>query len=224
MRIPSNRPFIVAKIAQTLDGKIASRRGDSKWITSKDARDFARRRRDRFDGICVGIDTVLADNPRLTGVRKTNLTKIIFDTRLRIPAKARLFQSGGDQKTILITSRKAPLSKINNLRARGVNVMIVAQRAGRIDISKAMRQLREFGLRKVLIEGGSTLTGSALKAGVVDQVNIYIAPKILGDEQGRSSVVGLAPTSIGGCIPLKNIKHRKIKDNFFIQADVYRNR
>lgn len=217
-----SRPFTVAKSAQTLDGKVATGNGRSQWITSTQTRAFARRRRDQFDAIIVGAQTVIADNPRLTGVRRQNLTKVIVDTTLRISLRAKVFAI--PQNCWIATTRRADKKKLERLQGMGVNIFVCPQKRGRVNLSYLFDQLYRQGIKKLLIEGGPTLIGQAFREELVDQIAVYIAPKIMGQESGLDSVVGLNPKSIGDLCHLHNVKMRRINSDILVEADVYRNR
>ena len=183
-------PYVVAKTAQTLDGKIATRTGDSKWISSLEERRSSRKRREEFDAILVGINTVLMDDPRLNAPGK-RLRKVILDSRLRIPEKARLFRGTQPAQVIIATTKLAPAVKVARLRKAGVEVMISKTVKGRIDLKRLFKELAKRKIASILIEGGAATVGAALKAGLVDKYRVYLAAKLLGDEWARSSVVGL---------------------------------
>ena len=187
--ITKQMPFVVAKCAQTLDGKIATATGESQWITSVATRQFAKQRRDDFDAIFVGINTVLKDNPRLNAARKSRrLKKIIIDSTLRIPLNAKLFQGINPGDCYIAATQSANLKKMRNLLKRGVNIIICPRDKGGVDLRFFLKELAHREISSILIEGGSTVLGSALKGGLVDKMHIYIAPKIIGDEKALSSI------------------------------------
>lgn len=188
--ISGGTPFTVAKTAQTLDGRIATRRGESKWITSGEARAYARARRDEFDAIMVGIGTVLADDPTLDAPGK-RIRKIVLDSRLRLPEDAGLLKGALPGQVLVAVTRNAASAKARRLEKRGVCVMLCPEKDGRVDLGRLFSRLAGERITSVLLEGGAELIGSALKAGLVDELNVYIAPLILGDIKARSSVVGL---------------------------------
>lgn len=217
------RPYVVTKTAQTIDGKIATRKGQSQWITSESTRRFARRKRDEFDAILVGINTVLKDDPRLTGVRKHNLRKIILDSRLRIPLGAKVFEGAEPGQCLILTTRQANMKKVKKLRDRGVWVFLCSQKSGNVDLTKALAVLKQEGIDRLLIEGGARVVGQALKARLVDQMHIYQAPYIFGDDQSLSGFKGLTPSLIQDAVKLKFKTIRRVDPDLFIEADVYWN-
>jgi len=219
-----NLPFIVAKCAQTLDGKIATFSGDSKWVTSARSRMFARGERGRFDAIMVGINTVTKDNPRLNGTNKQKvLKKIVLDASLKISARARLFNGMPAGTCIIATTAKASRKKIKEFQRRGIIVIVCPAKNGRVHLRWLCRKLAGNGVYSILLEGGATVIGEALKEKLVDQMHFYVAPSILGDPRGLSSVVGRKTRSIRQAISLKIIGVRKISTDILITANVLRN-
>jgi len=221
--IKTRMPFVVAKCAQTIDGKIATATGDSKWITSKQTRQHARQLRDQFDAIMVGINTVLKDNPRLNGVKKKNLKKIILDSSLRVSPKATIFSSGKASDCFVVTTGKASKAKIKLLEKKGVNVLIVPQSREKILLKWLLKELAEQDITSVLIEGGANVIGSALKEKVVDKMHIYIAPKIFGDSNALNSIIGLNVRNIKQSLKLYDVSLKQLTEDIFVEGYVHRN-
>jgi len=196
--ITTGRPFVTAKIAQTLDGKIAALDGESQWITSAFTRDYAHRLRFGFDAIMVGINTVLKDNPRLRTLPAKRIKKIILDTHGKMPSRARLLEGTRPEDIFVFTRKSAPLYN------------------GKIDLKWVLKFLGEREITSVLIEGGSTVVGEALARGLVDKMMIYIAPKIMGE--GLSSVRGLKFRTLAGMVRLKEMSFDKIGEDILIQG------
>lgn len=214
-------PFTVAKCAQTLDGKIATSKGESKWITSRKARDYARTLRGEFDAICVGVNTVLQDDPSLNAQRKTKkLKKIILDSSLKTPFQARLLRGTAPGDCFLATTHKAPLGKIRRWRETGVNVLIAPSKSGGVDLQWLWKELAKREIVSILLEGGARTIGSALKQGLVDKMHIYMAPRILGDQNALSAVVGVNTVDINKSIRLKDLIFRKIGEDILITGYV----
>ena len=216
-------PFVVAKCAQTLDGKIATATGDSQWITSEASRKFAHTMRDEFDAIMVGINTVLKDNPRLNGSRKKNFKKVILDSQLRISPHARLFAQVDPKNCFLVTTAKASVKKIKNFESRNINILVAPQMQGKIDLKWVMKELAKYQITSLLIEGGANVIGRALKQRIVDKMLIYIAPKIVGDQRALSSIVGLNTKDINHALQLTEVTHQKIGQDFLVTGYVHRN-
>lgn len=188
------RPFIALKAGQSLDGKISSRTGRSKWITGPEARDYGRRLRFMFDAILAGINTVLSDDPSLDYrppvlprpilARKRHF-KVILDSRGRLPLSAKLWR--GPSQVVVAATEDAPESRLRALRTKGARVLVCGRK--RVDIKRLMMLLRpEVG--SLLVEGGAQVHGSFVDAGLVDLFYLFQAPLILGGEQARSSVAG----------------------------------
>lgn len=217
-------PFIVAKCAQTLDGKIATATGESQWITSVKTRESAHQTRDEFDAICVGIKTVLKDNPGLNGVLKKNLKKIILDSSLQVPLNAKFFRGVDPSDCIIATTTKADSKKLRILRDRGISVLICPKKKGHIHLRWLFKELAKMDITSILIEGGAHVIGCALKENLVDKMHIYIAPKIIGDQKALSSVVGINTLKLEKAIQLKDLNVQKRGEDFFFTGYVHRNR
>ncbi|MNB69829.1 Riboflavin biosynthesis protein RibD [compost metagenome] len=179
--ILTRKPFVTLKSASTLDGKIGTRTGDSKWISNEEARAIVHTLRHRHQGIMVGVGTVLADNPSLTTrteVPGINPVRIVIDSKLRTPLDAAVV-ADGQASTIVIAAESADPAKEAALTAAGVKVL----RCGvgpRVDLTAAMKALGELEIGSVLLEGGGELNGAMLEQGLVDRVTLFFAPKIVG--------------------------------------------
>ncbi len=190
--IQTKTPFVVMKYAMTMDGKIATHSGQSKWITGETARRRVQEDRHRYSGIMVGIGTILADDPLLTChlSDSKNPIRIICDSRLRTPLNARVVQTVGDAPTILATcSQDEALAR--PYRDAGCEVLTLPSRDGSVDLRKLMTALGKKEIDSVLLEGGSTLNWSALQSGVVSKVQAYVAPKLFGGAGAKCPVGGI---------------------------------
>jgi diaminohydroxyphosphoribosylaminopyrimidine deaminase/5-amino-6-(5-phosphoribosylamino)uracil reductase len=180
--VETGKPFVTMKAAVTLDGKIASARGRSQWISCPASRKRVHRLRNTVDAVMVGIGTVLEDDPRLTvrGIPgATNPARVVLDSRLRIPLSARVLEP--EAETVLATTQRAPKRKIHALEKRGVRVEVFApDRKGRVPLGMVLRRLAGKGVQHVLLEGGSGLYTTALEAKEVDKLMLFIAPLLLG--------------------------------------------
>jgi diaminohydroxyphosphoribosylaminopyrimidine deaminase/5-amino-6-(5-phosphoribosylamino)uracil reductase len=213
--ITTRMPFVTAKTAQTLDGKIATSKGDSKWITAEATRAFATKKRDEFDAILVGINTVLADDPRLNAPSK-HLWKIVVDSKLRTPERARIFLGADPGQVILATTKTAPKARVTRLQKRGARVIICPAKNGRVDLKWLFKELAKIGIASILIEGGAAVIGSALKAKLVDRLYVYIAPKIVGNERARGAVAGLDVVKISQAFRVRLTQVQKIGSDLFL--------
>jgi len=218
-------PFVATKTAQTLDGKIATVTGQSKWITSAAARAYAHRMRGYVDAIMVGANTVRKDDPSLNAVPSSRpLKKIILDPNLSISPRARIFQGTLPENCILAVSQKASSSKVKKFKRRGNQVIVAPGRKDYIGLRWLMRELARQEIASVLIEGGSRVVGSALREGIVDKMQIYLAPKIMGDERALSSVMGLKTPHLDQAVRLKNMTFKNVGGNILLAGDVVKNK
>jgi diaminohydroxyphosphoribosylaminopyrimidine deaminase/5-amino-6-(5-phosphoribosylamino)uracil reductase len=196
-------PFVTLKLALSLDGRIATRTGESRWVTGPDSRARVHALRAAADAVAVGIGTVLSDDPRLT-VRDTpgtSPTRIVFDTQLRTPLSSRLVQTATDTPTIVIASPDAPADLEAELTSHAVEVMRAPVTAeGRIDPVAAMQSLAQRGIVWLIVEGGAELAGSVLAARLVDELHCFIAPILLGP-RGRPGAVDWAGPDVPGKAP-----------------------
>ncbi len=216
-------PYVVAKCAQTIDGKSALACGRSQWITQKKTRDFAKKKRLEFDAICAGIKTVCADNPRLNApIRSKRIKKVIIDSTLKIPLRARLFQGTKPQDIIIAATRRVDKQKLQALRKKGVQVIICPGNGKEVPLKYIFKELAKRQIAALLLEGGPRLIGSALKENCVDAFHIYVAMKIAGDQEALSSIRGLQIKNIGQLIHLKEAECQRIGEDLFIQGYVRR--
>ena len=191
---PPTRPFIVLKYAQSLDGRIATSTGDSKWISSEEERAVSHALRARCDAIMVGVGTVLADDPQLTVrmVPGASPIRVVLDSSLRIDEDAKVLDD--EAATLVITTDKASPKKCAVIREKGVGVRIVERCGDGVDMTSALRVLREMGVRSLIVEGGSKIITSLLKLGLADRVIVSVAPKLLG--AGTEGVGDLGTRSV----------------------------
>lgn len=214
----TGNPFIVAKTAQTLDGKIATKSGDSKWITSSQTRIAAKKLRNNFDAILIGVNTLINDDPLLDAPGKMEFKKIIVDSSLRSPLNATIFQGRSGGQCIIATTKRASQRKIHQFRKRGLRVDVLPEKNNKVNLKVLIKKLAEEKLLNVLIEGGAAIIGSAVKEKIVDQFHIYVAPKIIGDESSKASIIGLKINSIKNCMNLKIVHLDRINEDILIKA------
>ncbi len=219
--IESKRPFVVMKYAMTLDGKIATVTGDSKWITGEEARARVHQDRNRYKGIMVGVGTVIADNPmlncRIEGGR--NPIRIICDTGLRTPLDCNIVKSAESIETIIATGvvdKAAQQTYID----KGVKILEVGLKGDKLDLDDLMIKLGELSIDSILLEGGSELNFSALESGIVNKVQCYIGSKIFGGVEAKTPVGGLGFTRVLDSIKLKNQKVTVIGEDILIESEV----
>ncbi len=187
-------PWILHKAAATLDGKIASRTGDSKWVTCEESREHGHRWRAALDAVVVGIGTALADDPQLTaripGVVQQP-RRIVFDTEARLPLDSKLMQEAPEIPLTVVVSRAAPRGSVAALTSSGAEVIVATGEHEQARVMSALEQLGDTGITSILLEGGPHLAGSFYDAGAVDELRLFVAPKILGGRGARGIVEGV---------------------------------
>jgi len=182
-----HRPLVTLKLATSLDARIATASGDSRWITGETARAWAHLLRARHDAVAIGIGTALADDPRLTcrlpGLPNRPPARIVFDSRLRLPAKGKLAAGAGAGPVLVITGEGADKERAGKLQACGVTVIEVERDAdGRPDVAASLRAVADTGITRLLVEGGGILAASMLRAGLVDRISWFRAPRAIGGD------------------------------------------
>lgn len=219
--ITSNVPFVMLKGGISLDGKIATASGESKWITNEKAREDGRRLRNRLSSIMVGVNTVIVDDPELTCRIKDGRDpyRIIVDSTLRIPLNSKVILNK-DKKTIIATTKKADINKKKKLMELGTEILEIESDNEKVDLKKLMIELGKKKIDSILIEGGGTLNFSALNENIVDKIRFYIAPKIIGGEKSRSSISGEGFLKLADAVKLKEIEFKTFEDNFMIEGYV----
>lgn len=220
--IVDKRPFVVYKSATTLDGKIATAKGESQWISSESSRNQVHRLRHYLSGIMVGINTVINDNPmlncRVDGC--TSPVRIVVDSSLKIPVESNLIQTADKYRTIIATLQSDTCIKAEMLKQMGAEVIAVKGKDARIDLNHLMEKLGEMGIDSILLEGGGTLAFSAFNQGIVDKVIYYIAPKIFGGVNAKTSVEGNGFDKISESVKLKNITTNMVDNDICVTAYV----
>jgi diaminohydroxyphosphoribosylaminopyrimidine deaminase/5-amino-6-(5-phosphoribosylamino)uracil reductase len=214
-------PFVTVKVAQSLDGKIATRSGESKWITSDKSRGFAHRIRSRYDAIMVGVNTVRKDNPRLDAwFSQKNPVKIIVDSQLSIPQNANLFS--GKSQVIVVTLSVRPGQETENrkLLTEKAKILEVKEKDGQINLKDMMKRLARMEITSVLVEGGGTLIGSLFDEGLVDKVLWFVSPKIIGGKDAISSVMGKGIDRMEKAVGLKDVILKRFGEDILVEAHV----
>ncbi len=217
-------PFVTVKAAMTLDGKIATATGESKWITGPAARREGRRLRAAADAILVGVNTVLADDPALTvrdarehPVPGSRLRRIILDTHGRIPVTARVLTDELAGQTTVVVGRDAPVRRVGRLE-RLAKVWRAPLRAGRIDLRWLLRRLGREDVTRLLVEGGGEVNGSFLLGGLAHEVVFFYAPKIIGGSGARRGVGGVGATGWGQILRLERVEWRRVGPDLMLRA------
>jgi len=215
-------PFVVLKCAATLDGRIATRTGDSKWITNPHSRHFVHELRHAADAVMVGIGTVVKDNPRLTtrleGRKSSDPMRIVLDTHLSMPLDAKLLHLSSNSDTLIVSSSSVSPEKRKSLQRAGVQLLSMDCHEDRIDLKALVRELGRREITSLLIEGGSRVNGSALRAGIVDKVHMFYAPKICGGDDGVAVCAGPGVERMEQSMRLKDISVHRFEDDVMIQG------
>ena len=215
--IRKKRPFVHLKIAQTLDGKIATKTGSSKWITGEKARRYAHKLRKEATAVMVGVGTALSDNPSLT-VRdypsKKQPVRVLIDKDLKTPENYKIFDSSS--KTIVFTSKDAPSEKVKKLEKRGVNIIFLPLKDNRFAVEDILSSLYDLDIMHLLVEGGKNLTTQFIKSGLYDKISLFQAPKLIG-EDGLSSVGSLCIEDVSQSVKLRIESIKRLEQDIYFE-------
>ena len=214
-------PWVVMKNAMTLDGKIATCNGDSKWVTGEEARRMGHRLRHRCMAIMVGVGTVRADDPmldcRLEGeVRQP--VRVVVDSKASIPLRSRLVMTASDYRTIVAHTEEAPQEHLRQLAEDGVETLLCGTREGRVDCADLLGRLGESGIDSVLLEGGSELNGSFLTAKLIDEAYVFIAPKLVGGAGAKTPVGGKGMLRMAEALPLEEVECMRVGNDILVHG------
>jgi diaminohydroxyphosphoribosylaminopyrimidine deaminase/5-amino-6-(5-phosphoribosylamino)uracil reductase len=219
--ITTKTPYVVMKYAMTMDGKIAAYTGHSQWVTGAAARERVHQDRHRYRGILVGVGTVLADDPlltcRLEGGRDP--VRIVCDSGLKTPLTAQIVQTAREVPTILATCEADPERHRPYVQA-GCQVLVMPAADGRVGVRQLMKALGQQSIDSLLLEGGGTLNWSMLAAGLVQRVQTYVAPKLIGGAGAKSPVGGQGFAHMGQAIALKNTTITQVGEDFLLESEV----
>jgi len=217
--ITKRMPFITLKAAESLDGRIATRTGDSKWITSDKSREFAHCIRQDFDAIMVGVNTVLRDNPKLDAwFTKKQPIKIVVDSQLSTPQNASIFSQGASVIIVTLPTKPGQETENRKILARKAKILEAEEKDGQINLRDMFKKLSRMGIGSILVEGGGTLNGSIFDEGLVDKVMFFISPEIIGGKEAISSVMGKGLSRVEKAVKLKEVKLRRIGEDFLIEG------
>jgi diaminohydroxyphosphoribosylaminopyrimidine deaminase / 5-amino-6-(5-phosphoribosylamino)uracil reductase len=206
--IRKKEPFVLLKSAMTLDGKIATVSGESKWISNETSRAHGQKLRNQYMSILVGVQTVIEDDPQLTCRIEggKNPIRIVADSSLRIPENAKILEDQESASTILAIAKASDSEKKKRLEERGIRIIEFADEKGRVDLKKLFLQLGTEGIDSILIEGGGTLAGSVIQTGMVDRVITYIAPILVGGKNAKSPVAGEGVAELSQALKLEKLE------------------
>lgn len=222
--ITTGRPWVILKSAFSLDGKIATRTGDSRWITGPQARAYAHRLRSRVDAVLVGAETVRLDDPQLTvrpkkkGVQ--NPTRIVVAGKTNISASAKIFNNAHKERVIYAATASLSLSEKKKIQGIGVEVLIIKRKKDQVDLSLLMGKLGDMGVSSVMIEGGSEISGTAFKEKLVDKVIYFLAPKIIGGKNAPGPIGGQGIAKLKEFVKVKEMSVARLGNDLVIEGNI----
>ncbi len=227
--ITTGMPFITAKFAMSLDGKIATRNGESRWISSEESRKYVHNLRHSADAILVGVNTILIDDPQLTcrsgggkgGTAREQPLRVIVDGRGRTPITARVFSEPG--RTLLALGRPATPEEAKAFARAGAEVLELPSEGGTVDLERLFRALGEREITSVLVEGGGILLGSLFDQKLVDKVVAFIAPIIIGGEEAKTPVAGKGVGQVADSLRLQRVRTEKFDGDVMVSGYVSEN-
>lgn len=222
--VTTGLPYVILKSAVTLDGQTATSTGDSQWISNTVSREEVHRLRDRVDAIMVGIGTVLSDDPRLTtrlpGGRDPQ--RIVVDSHLRTPPEAALLHLDSTASTLIAHLAVAPQENRQHLVENGAELLEAAACDGHVDLHDLLEQLGRRGVQSILLEGGAQLNAAFLKAGLVDRMMVFVAPKVIGGSGGPGIFAGAGVACLADAVGLEEIRVSRFGDDVLIEGEVKR--
>jgi len=210
-------PWVTAKWAMSLDGRIATRTGASRWITGPQAREYAHRLRDRHDAVMVGVGTALKDDPALTC--RVPGGRVVLDCRQRLPPHARMRREGGSAVVVATTPGADP-ARADQVRGAGAEVWVCEPEGGRVSLRDLLGRLADRGVLSVLVEGGAALHASLLEAGLVDRVVALLAPVLVGGEAALPPVGGTGVAELSRALRLENVVVRRFGQDVCVEGEV----
>jgi diaminohydroxyphosphoribosylaminopyrimidine deaminase/5-amino-6-(5-phosphoribosylamino)uracil reductase len=212
-------PFVILKVAATLDGKIATRSGDSRWISEEASRRFVHKLRNQVDGVLVGIGTVLRDDPLLTSRMRGGRDpyRIVLDSRLKIPEGAKVIGTS-PSKAIIATTELAPKEKIERLGKKGVKILVIDSKEGKVNLKSCLSRLGQIGMMTLMVEGGSQVNGSFLDEGLIDKLLLFLSPKLIGDQQALGMFGGRGVSRLQEAVFLKEIKAKRVGEDILLEG------
>lgn len=224
----TGRPYVTLKAGMTLDGQLATASGESQWMTGKKSREEVHRLRGEVDAVLVGLGTVLADDPSLTARAGSALNKlasrqplrIVLDSRLRTPLKAKVLASQDKAKTMIATTIAAPAVRRSALQKKGIEVLIVPAVDGQVSLPALFKELGRRGITSLLLEGGGEVNAAMLKAKLVDHVRLYMAPLLLGGQNAKGLIGGKSPARLANAIALRHVVTRSVGHDLVVEGDL----
>ncbi len=224
----TGRPYVTLKAGMTLDGQLATATGESRWITGELSRREVHLLRGRMDAVLVGVGTVLMDDPALTvrtGAGLEELTsrqpvRIVVDSRLRTPLKAKVLALQDKARTIIATTPAASAPRRSALQKKGIEVLTVPVIHGQVSLPALLKELGRRGITSLLVEGGGEVNAGMLRAKLVDHVRLYMAPLLLGGQNAKGVIGGVSPTGLKGAIKLCHVTTRLVGNDLVVEGDL----
>lgn len=220
----TGKPFVTLKMALSLDGKIATREGDSHWISSEAARAHTHRLRAEADAVMVGVGTILSDDPALTTRlpegRGRDAAAVIVDSRARTPPGASVFRRQAGSAVYIGVTEAAEAQRLHSLEAQGARIVCCQAQNGRVDLGELLARLGELGMLHVMCEGGGALAASLLEAGLVDKVLFVVAPKLIGGRDAPTPVEGVGPAAISEALDLRDLRVERVGPDVLLEGYV----
>lgn len=206
-------PYVVAKWAMTLDGKIATKTGDSRWISNEDSRAALHRLRDEYQATLIGSNTALRDDPRLRGAKRLPI-RVVLDSYAKVPIEAALVKTAREQRTIIAVSTSAPEQKVRALQRAGVQIV----RLEVMDMRVLLEELARDGIHSILVEGGGEVHSSLFEANLADEVVAFVAPKVIGGREAKTPVEGAGFERMSQAVELAGLTVDRIGDDVVIRG------
>ncbi len=220
--VTTGLPLVIAKMAASLDGKIATHLGDSHWISNERSRRFVHKMRHGVDAILVGVGTVVVDNPKLTtrlsGRKGSNPLRIVLDTHLRTPLDSLVVSETREAPTVIATGPKPYKKRREALEGKGVEVLSLPLVRGRVSLPELLKHLGKRDITSLLVEGGAEVHGSFFYDNLVDKVYLFFAPKIIGGNRAVPMVGGMGIGSVAEALSLSNLRLRRLDDDIMVEG------
>jgi len=224
----TGHPYVILKAGMTLDGKVATTKGESRWITGPLARQDAHRLRSQVDAVAIGVGTVLKDNPTLTArlsdrplkLAPRQPLRVVLDSKLRTPSTAKVCTGQGRAKTLIVTTGRAPHSRRRRFERAGVEVLSISAKNGRVSFPALLTLLGKRGITSLLLEGGSTVNASVLREKLVNRIVFYLAPILMGGQDAKAVIGGRGPERLAQVLRLHQFSIRRIWNDLVVEGDL----
>ena len=222
--ITTRMPFVTVKVAQSLDGRIATYTGDSKWVSSDKSRAYNHRMRKYYDAIMVGVNTVLRDDPHLDAwFSQKHPLKVVVDSNLSTPAKSNIFSKKSPVILVTLASRPGQETENRKTLIQQAKILEVKEKSGQVNMRDALKKLAALGITNIIVEGGGTLIGSLFDEKLVDKILFFISPKIIGGKDAIGAVMGKGISRMDQAIKLEGMKLKHFGEDLLIEAYIKNN-